>query len=68
MVQATYRLKAIEFGQSRRKVKVVMQNENGPCPLLAVANVLLLRNVISLPASAPDVTQVTTSDRLFLVC
>lgn len=30
---------------------VVMQNENGPCPLLAVINVLLLRGYISLLCS-----------------
>ncbi len=35
-----------------------MQSENGPCPLLAIANVLLLRGNISLPAGASEVTQV----------
>lgn len=30
--------------------KILLQNENGPCPLLACANVLLLRGVISLPS------------------
>ena len=29
-----------------------------PCPLLAIANCLLLRNAIQLSAHAPDVTQV----------
>jgi len=54
---ASYKLKTISFGPSRRAVRVVIQNENGPCPLLAIANVLLLRNAIQLPAGAPDVTQ-----------
>jgi len=54
---ASYKLKTISFGPSRRAVRIVIQNENGPCPLLAIANVLLLRNAIQLPAGAPDVTQ-----------
>jgi len=31
---ASYKLKTISFGPSRRAVRVVIQNENGPCPLL----------------------------------
>ena len=54
---ASYKLKTISFGPSRRAVRIVIQNENGPCPLLAIANVLLLRNAVQLPAGAPDVTQ-----------
>lgn len=53
---AAYKVKRIEF--LRREVPVVMQNENGPCPLLALANVLLLRNQIQLPLHTPEVTQV----------
>jgi len=30
---------------------IMLQNENGPCPLLAAANALLLRGVITLPPS-----------------
>ncbi len=29
-----------------RRVRVLSQNENGPCPLLALANVMLLRGTI----------------------
>lgn len=36
-----YELKRIEFGG--RPVAILLQNRNGPCPLLAIANVLLLR-------------------------
>uniref|UniRef100_A0A915Q2D5 Ubiquitin-like modifier-activating enzyme ATG7 n=1 Tax=Setaria digitata TaxID=48799 RepID=A0A915Q2D5_9BILA len=36
---------------------VVMQNENGPCPLLAVINVLLLRGQITLPCGSTQVSQ-----------
>ena len=35
-----------------RPVSVVLQNENGPCPLLAAANVVALRGTISLPGAA----------------
>jgi hypothetical protein len=34
-----------------------MQNKNGPCPLLAIANVLSLRNELKLPAGIRDITQ-----------
>ena len=33
-----------------------MQNENGPCPLLALANVLLLRGGIEIHPDYPEVT------------
>lgn len=51
-----YRLKSINF--FGREVPIVMQNDNGPCPLLAISNLLLLRNQIQLPLGAPDVSQV----------
>ena len=56
---ASYKLKTIEF--MRRKVPVVVQNANGPCPLLALVNVLLLRNQIYLAPNTPDVSQVRHS-------
>jgi ubiquitin carboxyl-terminal hydrolase MINDY-1/2 len=37
-------LKAIEF--FGRQCVILCQNENGPCPLLAIANVLILQNAI----------------------
>ena len=40
-----YRAKRIHF---LGRVHVCTQNENGPCPLLALANVLLLRNAIQM--------------------
>ena len=39
-------LKTITF--LGRKVRILLQNENGPCPLLAIANVLLLQNRITI--------------------
>ncbi|GMH37565.1 hypothetical protein BSKO_05438 [Bryopsis sp. KO-2023] len=50
----SYRLKRISF--HGREVPIVLQNENGPCPLLAIANILLLRGAITLSANAPDVS------------
>ena len=44
-----YRRKRIRF--LGRAVDVCTQNENGPCPLLALANVLLLRNVIHIDST-----------------
>ena len=45
-----YRTKRIQF--LGRNVDVCTQNENGPCPLLALANVLLLRNSIQIGRNA----------------
>lgn len=50
-----YKLKEIKF--NRREAMVVMQNENGPCPLLAIANVLLLRGVLEIPSTSPSISE-----------
>ena len=45
--QSVYHIKWVCFlGQ---KVATITQNENGPCPLLAIVNVLLLRTKIKMP-------------------
>lgn len=54
-VAVHYKLKAIKF--LGRDVPIVVQNENGPCPLIALANVLLLRNQIQLSVDCPEVSQ-----------
>jgi len=41
-----YQLKSVNFQNTARNI--LLQNENGPCPLLAAANALLLRGVITL--------------------
>ncbi|KAG2331487.1 hypothetical protein Bca4012_018946 [Brassica carinata] len=46
----TYKTKSIQF--LGRNTLIILQNENGPCPLLAICNVLLLRNNLKL--SPPD--------------
>lgn len=42
-----YHVKWIEFGL--RNCAIITQNENGPCPLISIINVLLLRGEMSLP-------------------
>ncbi|KAJ3079553.1 Ubiquitin carboxyl-terminal hydrolase MINDY-1, partial [Quaeritorhiza haematococci] len=55
-----YVLKPIEWADLKtgevRKLKIITQNLNGPCPLLALCNVLLLRGDISLPYELTTVT------------
>ncbi|KAK3258069.1 hypothetical protein CYMTET_32883 [Cymbomonas tetramitiformis] len=60
--ESKYKLKRIEF--LGRNIPIVLQNENGPCPLLAIANVLLLRGVIRIRGDHPDIAH---SDLLQLV-
>mmetsp|Transcript_15319 Transcript_15319/g.35213 ORF Transcript_15319/g.35213 Transcript_15319/m.35213 type:complete len:522 (+) Transcript_15319:125-1690(+) len=42
-----YRLKTVQYKNA--DCKILLQNENGPCPLLAAANALLLKGAILLP-------------------
>jgi predicted aldo/keto reductase-like oxidoreductase len=49
-----YKLKKILW--KNQTVNIVLQNENGPCPLIAIANVLSLRNEIFLPQDMNSVT------------
>ncbi|KAJ3116223.1 Ubiquitin carboxyl-terminal hydrolase MINDY-1 [Phlyctochytrium bullatum] len=56
-----YSLKAIDWklpgsADPVRKVNIIMQNENGPCPLLALCNVLLLRGDIKISVDRTTVT------------
>jgi hypothetical protein len=39
-----------------RKAPIVTQNENGPCPLIAISNILLLRGKIVLPTVMEIIT------------
>ncbi|GAA5976746.1 hypothetical protein JCM10908_005616 [Rhodotorula pacifica] len=38
------------------KVKIICQNENGPCSLIALCNILILRNDLHLPRGRDSVT------------
>jgi hypothetical protein len=49
-----HRIKRITFFQ--RTVPILLQNENGPCPLLAICNGLLLSGKITLPAGRMEIT------------
>ncbi|KAK3287192.1 hypothetical protein CYMTET_5286 [Cymbomonas tetramitiformis] len=42
-----YKLKKIRY--TGKDVCIVLQNLNGPCPLIGIANVLLLRGDVSIP-------------------
>lgn len=57
-----YRTKVIKF--LGRTTPIILQNENGPCPLLAICNVLLLKNNLAL---SPDVAEVSQEKLLGLV-
>jgi hypothetical protein len=50
-----HRTRAVEF--LGRCTPIVYQNDNGPCLLLTICNVLLLKNVISLNPDASEVSQ-----------
>ncbi|KAL1743946.1 hypothetical protein HDZ31DRAFT_64557 [Schizophyllum fasciatum] len=52
-------LKEIAFGEGeeRKNYKIITQNYNGPCSLIAICNILILRNKIEvLPASRKTVS------------
>jgi ubiquitin carboxyl-terminal hydrolase MINDY-1/2 len=49
-----YRLKKITYGGQR--VSYVMQNINGPCPLLAIVNILLLTKKIAIHQDYATIT------------
>ncbi|KAJ9537006.1 hypothetical protein OSB04_029739 [Centaurea solstitialis] len=50
-----HKMKVIQF--LGRTTPIVLQNDNGPCPLLAICNTLLLRNNLSLSSDAAEVSQ-----------
>ena len=59
-----FRLKDLSWRGGR--VRVLCQNENGPCPLLAIANLLILSGV-EFPGLSPDVQYVTLDDCVTLI-
>lgn len=59
-----FKVKRIDFLGAKRTI--VCQNENGPCPLIGIVNVLLLRNAITLQG-APDVPEVSAQELMSLV-
>ncbi len=62
-----YNVKRVSFF-GRQDVPVICQNENGPCPLIGIANVLLLRGVLSLDAGGgADRVMVSTEELMSLL-
>ena len=57
-----FNLKSVVF--LGRQCMVLCQNENGPCPLLAIANALLLQNVIFIH---PDKNVITMNELIVIV-
>lgn len=51
----SHKTKLIQF--FGRKTPIILQNDNGPCPLLAICNVLLLRNQLTLSSDWVEVSQ-----------
>ncbi|KAL5552175.1 hypothetical protein UlMin_002351 [Ulmus minor] len=57
-----HKTKLIQF--FGRTTPIILQNDNGPCPLLAICNVLLLKNNLNL---SPDTAEVSQEKLLSLV-
>ncbi|XP_019422808.1 PREDICTED: ubiquitin carboxyl-terminal hydrolase MINDY-2-like isoform X2 [Lupinus angustifolius] len=57
-----HKTKSIQF--LGRNTPIILQNDNGPCPLLAICNALLLRNNLNLN---PDIAEVSQEKLLSLV-
>jgi hypothetical protein len=57
--QSAHKVKRLQF--EGRSLGVLCQDVNGPCPLLAIANLLLLRNQIHLPQNVEEVSQVNAA-------
>jgi hypothetical protein len=45
-IMGFYLIKRVDYKQ--KTVNILLQNENGPCPLIAIANTLALRNLITI--------------------
>lgn len=61
----TYKIKRVRDREGQL-FQIVNQSLNGPCPLLAIVNVLLLRGNILLPQSSPDVSEVRMAVAVYL--
>ncbi|KAF8032937.1 hypothetical protein BT93_D1737 [Corymbia citriodora subsp. variegata] len=60
--ECVYKTKHIQF--LGRPTPIILQNDNGSCPLLAICNILLLRNCLNLN---PDTAEVSQEKLLSLV-
>ncbi|KAL1547556.1 ubiquitin carboxyl-terminal hydrolase MINDY-1-like [Salvia divinorum] len=53
--ELVHKTKVIQF--LGRTAPIILQNDNGPCPLLAICNVLSLKNSLNLSPDIPEVSQ-----------
>ncbi|KAK2976794.1 hypothetical protein RJ640_027190 [Escallonia rubra] len=53
--ELVHKTKVVQF--LGRTTPIILQNDNGPCPLLAICNVLLLKNSLNLGSDIPEVSQ-----------
>ena len=60
--QSTYHVKWIKFHNV--SVPIITQTENGPCPLIAIMNVLLLQRKVKLPPMMEMITSSQLMDYL----
>jgi len=67
MEEEGYWLKKVSF--QGRQANILMQSKNGPCPLLALANILLLRGELSIHQDYSHITHehliALVADQLF---
>lgn len=56
--KSEYHIKWVQWNQ--KKTPMVTQNENGPCPLIAIVNVLIFKGRISIPS----LVEIVTTDQL----
>ena len=64
-IKEAHRIKSISFLGSPRHI--LLQNKNGPCPLLAAANALLLRRTITLPGRCISAGEISIDDVINLL-
>jgi len=64
-IKEAHRIKSISFLGSPRHI--LLQNKNGPCPLLAAANALLLRGTITLPGRCISAGEIGIDDVINLL-
>ena len=64
-IKEAHRIKSISFLGSPRHI--LLQNKNGPCPLLAAANALLLRGTITLPGRCISAGEISIDDVINLL-
>ena len=58
-----YDIKRIDF-LGKTRVPILMQSRNGPCPLLAIANQMLLSNRLTIHEHQEDIGLTTLVERI----